>query len=190
MGTFDLIPVSSIPSNRSPLPAKWVWETKRDIHGNIKKFKARWVVHGDKQIKDIDYTETFAPVTKLTTIRILFTLVATLDLELDHLDVVSAFLNGDIDTTVYLKHPQGFILDDHSCCELKKSLYGLCQAARSWYTKLNDVLQEVQYHRLWSDMAVWILKPATSNELHFIAAHVDDMVCGSSKADVQRTKDH
>lgn len=190
MRTFDFVPLSSIPSGRSPLPSKWVWKSKRDLHNNIEKFKARWVVRGDKQIKDIDYTETFAPVAKLSTIRILFTIVASLDLELDHLDVVSAFLNGDIDTTVYLKQPQGFIIDSSSCCRLNKSLYGLCQAARSWYTKLNETLQGVQYHRLWSDMAVWILKPCSGSELHFIAAHVDDMVCGGSPAAIQHTKDY
>lgn len=143
MRTFDFVPVSSLPSNRSPLPSKWVWKSKHDLHNNIEKFKARWVVRGDKQIKDVDYTETFALVAKLSTIRILFTLVASLDLELDHLDVVSAFLNGDIDTTVYLKQPQGFIIDTSTCCRLNKSLYGLCQAARSWYTKLNETLQGV-----------------------------------------------
>ena len=132
------------------------------------------------------------PVAKLTTIRILFTLVATLDLELDHLDVVSVFLNGDIDTTVFLKQPQGFVLDKVSVCRLNRSLYGLCQAARAWYTKLHSVLQEIQYYRLWSDMAVWILKPTADScdTLHFIAAHVDDMICGGSPAAIQRTKDH
>lgn len=105
MRTFDFVPLSSIPPARSSLPAKWVWKSKRDLHNNIEKFKTRCVVRGDKQIKNIDYKETFAPVAKLTTIRILVTLVAYLDLELDHLDVVSAFLNGDIDTTVYLRQP-------------------------------------------------------------------------------------
>lgn len=190
MRTFDFVPLSSLPTGHSPLPAKWVWKSKHDLHNNIKKFKARWVVRGDKQLKNVDYTQTFAPVVKLTTIRILLTLVASLDLELDHLDVVSAFLNGDIDTTVYLKQPQGFIIDDSSCCRLNKSLYGLCQAARSWYTKLHETLQEVQYYRLWSDMAVWILKPCSNNDLHFIAAHVDNMVCGGSPEAIQRTKDH
>ena len=75
MRTFDFVPLSSVPPGRTPLPAKWVWKSKRDLHNNVEKFKARWVVRGDKQVKNIDYTETFAPVAKLSTIRILFTLV-------------------------------------------------------------------------------------------------------------------
>ena len=188
MGTFELTP--DLPLGRRALPSKWVWKTKRLIDGSIERFKARWVVRGDLQKKGIDYNETFAPVANLVTLRLLFALVAFHDLELDQLDVVSAFLNGSIDTAVFLRQPQGFTLDGHSFCLLRKSLYGLCQAARAWYTVLDHTLQALNYRRLTSDLAVWIMDGVGIDSLQFVAAHVDDMVIGGSRVFIDKTKQH
>lgn len=207
MGTFDL--TENLPSGRRALSTKWVWKTKRSDDGRIQRFKARWVARGDLQRKVIDYKDTFAPVAMLVSIRILLTLVAVLDLELDQLDVVGAFLNGclDSDTQVFLRQPQGFtIFGDSRVCALHKSLYGLCQAARAWYNVLHSCLQELGFSRLLSDMAVWKSRktPASGFEpandavsdsitahdslAAFIAAHVDDMLCGGSRDHVDRVK--
>ena len=139
MGTFEL--TDSIPPGRRALPSKWVWKAKKHPDGSINKFKARWVVCGDLQRKGVDYFETFAPVANLISLRILLTVVCIQDLELDQLDMVSAFLNGVIDTTVFLHQPQGFSVRDGHYCILCKSLYGLCQAARTWYDRLDNVLR-------------------------------------------------
>lgn len=91
------------------------------------------------QKKGVDYVETFAPVAMLVSIRVLLTLVALLDLELDQLDVVGAFLHGGLDSAVYLRQPTGSsIVGDSRVCALNKSLYGLCQGARAWYVVLHN----------------------------------------------------
>jgi len=94
------------------------------------------VARGDLQKKGIDYCETFAPVISFPSLRIILTIAAKYDLEIGQLDVISAFLNGLIDTIVYLQQPDGFALDTRVCI-LHKSLYGLCQGAKSWYGVLN-----------------------------------------------------
>lgn len=184
MGTFDFI--DTPPPQRKALATKWVWKTKRLPDGKIERFKARWVARGDLQKKGTDYVETFAPVAMLVSIRVLLTLVALLDLELDQLDVVGAFLHGGLDSEVYLRQRVGFALvGDTRVCALRKSLYGLCQAARAWYNVLHNTLQELGFQRLSTDTAVWKILSAS---LQFVAAHVDDMLCGGSRDSVERTK--
>jgi len=95
-------------------------------NGIISKFKGRWVI---LQKKDLDYKETFAPVGNLVTLRILLAKVAAEDLELNQADVISAFLNGKIDTLVFLTQAEGFTLGAGFCL-IHRSIYGLCQAAR------------------------------------------------------------
>ena len=182
MGTFDFI--DTPPPHRKALATKWVWKTKRLPDGKIERFKAQWVARGDMQKKGTDYMETFAPVAMLVSIRVLLTLVALLALELDQLDVVGAFLHGGLDSEVYLKQPVGFaLIGDTRVCALRKSLYGLCQAARAWYNVLNNTLQDLGFKRLVIDTAVWKMA-----SLQFVVAHVDDMLCGGSRDSVDRTK--
>jgi len=131
MATFDF--VSHIPDGRHALPTKWVWAIKRGTGGKIEKFGVRCLARGDSQQKGIDYNETFAPVASLTTLRIVLSIAARLGLSMDQMDVISAFLNGLIDTIVYLTQPEGFSLGMGMVCILHKSIYGLCQADRIWY---------------------------------------------------------
>jgi len=140
MCTFDM--VSEIPDRQCPLATKWVWTTKRNIKGDIEKFKARWVARGDLQKKGLDYNESFAPVASLATLRMVLAIVAKQDLEIDQGDVISTFLNGKIDTLVFLLQPEGFKLGLHKYCRLNKTIYGLCQSARMWYSILNGALME------------------------------------------------
>jgi len=126
---------------RKVLSAKWVWAVKRSaITGKIERFKARWVARGDLQRKGLDYKETFAPVASLITLRILLALAVAMDFEFDQMNIKSTFLNGLIDTLIFLKEPEGFQLDN-SVCELYRRIYSLCQDARAWYEILNSMVQ-------------------------------------------------
>ena len=153
-GTFGLVSTLDMPIGRKALPTKCVFDIKRDINGTITKFTARWVARGDLQKKGIDYRETFAPVISFPSLRIILTVAAKYDLEIGQLHVISAFLNGLIDTIVYLCQPEGFALDTRVCI-LHKSIYGLCQAAKSWYDILDVAFEAFGFKRVTHDGALW-----------------------------------
>jgi len=110
---------------------------------------------------------------------------------IDQMDVISAFLNGTIDTTVYLVQPEGFSLGLRTSmfCILYKSIYGLCQAARIWYNVLHSALVEIGFIRLFADLACWF-KITTVTVITFVIAYVDDTLSVGNKDEVKEIKDH
>ena len=143
------------------------------------------MVRGDLQKKGVDYKETFAPVASLTTLRILLQLVTSEDLELDQIDIMSAFLNGSINMLIFLMQPEGFDRGGGIYC-LLKSIYRMCQAARAWYEVLNGVLEAIGFRRLMADQAVWIRW--ARDKLQVVVAHVDDLLIKGIKSIVDDTK--
>ena len=125
-----------------PIGCKWIFKSKRDSKGDMERYKARPVAKGYTQKKGIDYKETFSPVSSKDSFRTIMTLVAHFDLELHHIDVKTAFLNGDIGETIYMVQPENFVSGDTNwmVCKLKKSIYGLKQASRQWYYKFHQVI--------------------------------------------------
>ena len=121
-----------LPERSKRVGCKWVFKTKRDSKGNIERYKARLVAKGYTQKDGIDYKETFSPVSKKDSLRIIMALVAHYDLELHQMDVKTAFLNGDLEEEVYMDQPEGFIVQrkEHMVCKLNKSIYRLKQASR------------------------------------------------------------
>lgn len=97
------------------------------------KFKARLVAKGFTQVEGIDYNEIYSPVVKHTSIRIMLALVNQLDLEFEQLDVKTVFLHENLEETIFMDQPEGFIAtkDKNKVCLLRKSLYGLKQSAKS-----------------------------------------------------------
>ena len=106
---------------------KWIYKTKHAADGSIEKYKARFVARGFTQKEGIDYEETFAPVARYTSIRMVLALVAIKKWKLHQMDVKTTFLNGVIEEEVYLEQPLGFETHDREThvCRLKKALYGL-----------------------------------------------------------------
>ena len=131
---WDLVPLAE---GVKPIGCKWIFKTKRGSKGDVERYKARFVAKGYTQKEGIDYKETFSPVSSKDSFRTIMALVAHFDLELHHMDVKTAFLNGDIDETIYVVQPENFVLGDTKkiVCKLKKSIYGLKQASRQWYYK-------------------------------------------------------
>ena len=115
-----------------PIGCKCVYKTKRDPKGKIEKFKARLVAKGFTQREGVDYEATFSLVSSKDSFRVIMALVAHFDMELHHMDVKTAFLNGDLNEEVYMMQPEGFEANNSGTlvCRLKKSIYGLKQASR------------------------------------------------------------
>lgn len=139
-------------------------------------------------MKGIDYFDTFSPVAKLTTIRVLLSLAAIKGWHLEHLDVNNAFLHGDLHEEVYMTLPpslSGF--HPSKVCRLQKSLYGLQQASRQWYSKLSAFLISLGYHQSQADYSLYV----KSDSQHFTAllVYVDDIVLArNSPIEIQHVK--
>ena len=136
---WDLIP---LPEGVKPIGCKRIFKTKRHSKGDVERYKARLVAKGYTQKECIDYKETFSPVSSKDSFRTIMVLVVHFDLELHQMDVKTAFLNGDIDETIYMVQPENFVSGDTKkmVFKLKKSIYGLKQASRQWYYKFHQVI--------------------------------------------------
>ncbi|KAM1056289.1 hypothetical protein ACFX14_029654 [Malus domestica] len=135
--TYELV---ELPKGRKALKNKWVFKLKRD--DNMTRYKARLVVKGFGQKKGVDFDEIFSPVVKMTSIRVILGMAASMDLELEQLDVKTAFLHGNLEDEIYMEQPKGFEVKgkENLVCKLKKSLYGLKQAPRQWNKKFNSFM--------------------------------------------------
>ena len=128
---WDLV---KAPKGIKPVGCKWVYKRKREIDGKFETFKVRLVAKGYTQKEGIDYEETFSSIAMLKFIIILLSMAAHYDYKIWQMDVKTAFLNGNLDEEIYMMQPEGFIAknQEHMVCKLKRSIYGLKQAFRSW----------------------------------------------------------
>lgn len=170
-GTWSLV---DLPPGRKAISNKWVFKTKYDGDGNIDRFKARLVVKGCSQRHGIDYEETFSPVVRYTSIRFLLAIAAKMNLEIDQMDVVTAFLNGDLKEEVYMQQPAVFADGTKRVCRLRKSLYGLKQASRSWNEKLGAVLERAGLKSSKVDTCIYYRINAA--DVLIVAVYVDDIL--------------
>jgi hypothetical protein len=143
MGTNGVWDLVDIPERVKTVGCKWVYKTKYDSKGNVERFKARLVAKGFLQREGVDYNETFSPVSKKDSFRVVMVLVAHYDLELHQMDIKIAFLNSDLEEQVFMTQPEGFVVEgkEHMGCRLKKSIYGLKQASRQWYLKFDNMIR-------------------------------------------------
>ena len=130
-GTWEYVPR---PKDKPIVSCKWVWHVKVKSNGSVERFKARLVARGFTQTHGVDYNETFAPVTRLDTLRLLTAMAVQRDWEFRHLNVKTAYLHGDLEEEVYMAVPQGLedVPEDY-VLKLKKALYGLKQAGCHHY---------------------------------------------------------
>jgi hypothetical protein len=137
------------PKDKSMVSSKWVYRIKHAADGSVEKFKARFVARGFSQKEGIDYEETFAPVARYTSIRVIIALASVLGWKLHQMDVKTTFLNGNVEHEVFLEQLDGFVLHnkDTHVCKLRKALYGLKQAPRVWYDKIDGFLKSPGFQK-------------------------------------------
>ena len=166
------------------IPSKWVFTVKKDADGVPVRFKARLVAGGHRQEEGLDYHETFAPVSRQATQKTLLSVAAQRGWQVLQLDISTAFLNGDIDTLVYMQQPPGFAEGENLVCKLNQSLYGLKQAPRCWYEKLKGALADLGFRPVSADSSFWVsdVHPA----IVYLTAVVDDMMVTSPDRDVSQ----
>lgn len=178
-GTWTLVPPSEVRTKL--IECRWVFKLKSATRATPERHKARLVAKGFQQRKGVDFSETFAPVAKLSSLRLLLAHALSFDLGIDQLDVKNAFLNGDMEETVHMRQPEGFVDRRHPdwVCHLRKTLYGLKQAARAFYKALCISLRKSGLKPLSSDTAVFFGK--VNNDDTWVVAYVDDLLVISSK---------
>ncbi|OWR48976.1 putative Copia protein [Danaus plexippus plexippus] len=142
----DAWEISNPPQDVRVVKCKWVLRKKYDCDNNI-RFRARLVAKGFSQVQGVDYTDTFSPVVRHTTLRLLFALSVQLNLDITHLDVTTAFLYGILEEDIYIQIPEGFSekVEKGQVLKLKKSMYGLKQSSRVWYKRVEECLLKIGF---------------------------------------------
>ncbi|GJZ02603.1 retrovirus-related pol polyprotein from transposon TNT 1-94 [Tanacetum coccineum] len=174
---WELVPN---PMDMTIIGTKWVYRNKLDENGVVTRNKARLVAQGYNQQEGIDYDETYAPVARLESIRILLAYACALDFKLYQMDVKSAFLNGVINEEVYVAQPPGFIdfAKPNYVYKLKKALYGLKQAPKAWYDRLKAFLIKHNYSMGMVDNTLFTKKK--DSNIIIVQIYVDDIIFGST----------
>ncbi|KAK1683899.1 hypothetical protein QYE76_044747, partial [Lolium multiflorum] len=165
---------------RNVIGTKWIFKNKQDEFGNIVRNKARLVAQGFSQVEGIDFGETYAPVARLESIRILLAYASHHNFKLQQMDVKSAFLNGPFHEEVYVKQPPGFedLNFPNHVYKLDKALYGLKQAPRAWYEHLKELLVDRGFDVGLIDPTLFTKR--VNGELFVCQLYVDDIIFGST----------
>ena len=171
--TWDLV---EPPPHRSIVGSKWIFKTKYDGDGQVDRHKCRLVAQGFSQKEGLDYTETFAPVARLGTIRALIALGVHRNMQMHQMDVKTAFLNGKLKEDIFMRQPEGFIEPgkEHLVCHLKRSIYGLKQSPRCWYEELYIHLANLSFKQCQFDPCVFY--KWKDGNLIIITVYVDDLI--------------
>ncbi|KAK4404691.1 Vacuolar protein sorting-associated protein 52 A [Sesamum angolense] len=158
--------------------------------GTLERYKARLVAKGFTQTYGVDYFETFSPVARLNSIRVLFSLAVNLSWPMYQMDIKNAFLYGDLNETVYMEQPPGYVAQGEKqrmVCKLKKAIYGLKQSPRAWFDKFSRIIGEFGFSRCQADHSVFV--QTTTSGMVVLAVYVDDiLITGSDLVGIEEAK--
>ena len=187
--TWDLV---TLPPGRRVVTCKWIYKIKDGASPTEGvKYKSRVVARGFSQREGVDYNEIFSPVVRHTSIRVLLALVAHQDLELEQLDVKTAFLHGELEEEIYMTQPDGFRVPgkEDYVCKLRKSLYGLKQSPRQWYKRFDSYMIKLGYIKSPYDCCVYMRK-LKDDTFIYLVLYVDDMLIAAEKmCDIKKLKE-
>jgi histone deacetylase 1/2 len=164
------------------IDCRWVYKVKRKVDGSVDHYKDHLVAKGFKQRYGIDYEDTFSPVVKIATVRLVLAIAVSRGWSLRQLDVKNAFLHGVPEEEVYMRQPPGY--EDRGklnyVCRLDKALYGLKQAPRAWYSRLSSQLIQYGFVASKSDTSLFIYHK--SRVTIYMLIYVDDIIVASSSS--------
>ena len=171
---------------------QWVFKVKKNSEGVVVKYKARVVAQGNNQVYGVDFSETFAPVAAITTVRTLLAVSAALGYYVHQIDYDTAYLNAPIEEEVWVRPPPGYkkysATGKPLVYKLLRSLYGLKQSGRNWNNMLNDWLIKFGFERSAVDTCLYIYTDSDGTVLYVIV-YVDDLIPSSGSLDlIQRFK--
>jgi hypothetical protein len=175
--TWHLVPPES---GRNLIDCKWIYKVKHKANGSIDHYKARLVAKGFKQCIGIDYDDTFSPVVKPTTIRLVLAIADSQGWSLCQLDIQNTFLHGVLEEDVYMKQPPVFVDPVHPSyhCKLDKALYGLKHAPRAWYSHLSDKLHSLGFVSSKADISLFMY--CKGQVTIFLLIYANDIIIASS----------
>lgn len=176
--TWILVPR---PRNKKVLSNRWVFKTKSNQKGEVEKFKARLVVRGHTQREGVDYEETFAPVSRYETIRTLLAASVDEEMYIHQMDVVSAYVQGELSDEVYMEQPEMYVQKDEESkvCKLLKPLYGLKQSGREWYNTFDKHVTNNGGERTMADPCMYVF--GKGDDRVILLSYVDDIILASKK---------
>ena len=153
--TWELL---DLPPGCKPLSSKWVFKRKRKVDGSIDKYNARLVIKGYNQTEGLDYSDTYSPVTRINSIRMVLAIATLRNLEIHQMDVKTTILNGELDEEIYMEKPEGFsaLGQEKKVCKLVKSLYGLKQTPKQWHEKFYNVMMSHGFKINECDKCVYV----------------------------------
>jgi Reverse transcriptase (RNA-dependent DNA polymerase) len=177
-----------MPYGTKPLPLKWIYKSKKDQYGVVSRYKCRLVTQEFFEVHRQDYSDTYSPVCKLTSIHTLIAITAQLGLKVYAMDVDTAFLNAPINEDIWVQVPKGteLFVGNNAIYTLKKSLYGLKQAPIEWNQMINGVLLDMGFKPLEEDPCIYkktvrgMVNGVMKDKLYIIALHVDYLLIACS----------
>jgi hypothetical protein len=184
---------SLLPGHKA-IGLQWILMLKKDEKGEVIKHKARLVAKDYVHKQGVDFSEVFAPVARIESLRVLLAVAAQERWLVHHMDVKSAFFNGNLNEEVYVSQAPGFVAARHENKVLKliKALYGMKQAPRAWNPKLDPSLKELMFIRRTSEHGMYTR--GLGKSLVVVGVYVDDLIITGAnprevdefKADMQR----
>jgi hypothetical protein len=180
-GTWELV---ERPYGCKPVGCKWVLKKKFKPDGTIDKYKTHLMAKGYTQKEGEDFFDTYSPIARLTTFRVLLSLATSYGLLIHQMDVKTAFLNGELEEQIYMTQPDGFVVEGHEnkVCKLYKSLYGLKQAPKQWHEKFNLTLISAAFCVNEADRCVYDRYGGGQGVI--LCLYVDDILIFGTSLDV------